>query len=233
MSHQFLSYTSATSGGKRRNHAHLHEWKDSLHLNGYINKLPVLVKHQPHEMHEEPLHSDVVTVWCAVLLFRIMGPYCFEDDWNSVTVSAHCCVHKTDDIFTAQLAAHLEKHGVIRVQQLAKPHWYPWTLWNVWFLIVPSLGKGIFLSQSDSPVLWPAVSYCGVFKKASSAVHHQYLRNIMELKCRIREEAAQVPMNMLQHVMNNICSGLEKRVWRNWGCLQGVMCRTYHLWITN
>jgi hypothetical protein len=25
MSHQFLSYTSATSGGKRRNHAHLHE----------------------------------------------------------------------------------------------------------------------------------------------------------------------------------------------------------------
>jgi hypothetical protein len=59
-------------------------------------------------MHVELLHSDVVTVCYAVLLFGIMGTYIFEDNRNVLTVRASCYVHVTDDIFTPQVATHLE-----------------------------------------------------------------------------------------------------------------------------
>jgi hypothetical protein len=32
------------------------------------------------EIHEKPLHSSKVTVWCAISSFGIIGPYFFADE---------------------------------------------------------------------------------------------------------------------------------------------------------
>jgi hypothetical protein len=33
----------------------------------------------PRELHERPLHSPRVTVWCAMAEFGVWGPYFFEE----------------------------------------------------------------------------------------------------------------------------------------------------------
>ena len=45
----------------------------------------------PHVLHKRPLHSERVTVWCAVVEFGRLGPYFFEDeDGTAVAItSAH------------------------------------------------------------------------------------------------------------------------------------------------
>jgi hypothetical protein len=40
----------------------------------------------PRQLHEKPLHSHEVTVWCGVSTFGIVGPYFFEDE-NGLAVA--------------------------------------------------------------------------------------------------------------------------------------------------
>lgn len=42
----------------------------------------------PCEIHEKPLHSPKVSVWCAVSSSRIIGPYFFEENNAMVTVTS-------------------------------------------------------------------------------------------------------------------------------------------------
>ena len=52
-----------------------------FHLSGFVNKQNFrywsATKHT--KLHERPLHSSKVTVWCAISSFGIIGPYFFED----------------------------------------------------------------------------------------------------------------------------------------------------------
>ena len=60
-----------------------------FHLNGAVNKQNCLYwsPDNPHNIHQQPLHSDRVTVWCAVAPFGIIGTYFFEE--NGVTLIAN------------------------------------------------------------------------------------------------------------------------------------------------
>ena len=117
------------------------------------------------ELHEEPLHSIKVAVWCAVLPFRIMGPYLYEDNSGSVlTVMAGCCVRmiETFSPYNWRVILKLVKeHGFNSSEWPAIPQEYPWTLWNICFLIVSSLEMGIFHGLRDRSILEHAVSSCG------------------------------------------------------------------------
>jgi hypothetical protein len=42
----------------------------------------------PRELHHRPLHSPKVTVWCAIFQFLLWGPYFFEEDSVTVTVTS-------------------------------------------------------------------------------------------------------------------------------------------------
>jgi hypothetical protein len=43
----------------------------------------------PHELHQHPLHSAKVTVWCEVYSYGISGPYFFENTkGHTVTLNA-------------------------------------------------------------------------------------------------------------------------------------------------
>ena len=44
----------------------------------------------PHLIHENPLHSEKVTVWCAISAQHIIGPYFFDDEnRDTVTVNGN------------------------------------------------------------------------------------------------------------------------------------------------
>ena len=61
-----------------------------FHLNGTVNKQNCCYwsPYNPHNIHLRPLYRDRVTVWCAVALFGIIGPYFFEENGVTVTVNS-------------------------------------------------------------------------------------------------------------------------------------------------
>jgi len=60
----------------------------------------------PIELHERPLHSSKVAVWCATSSFGIIGPYFFEDERESaVTVIGQRYVHMLENLYP-ELARH-------------------------------------------------------------------------------------------------------------------------------
>ncbi|GBM68340.1 hypothetical protein AVEN_138181-1 [Araneus ventricosus] len=50
-----------------------------FHLSGCVNKqnFRYFALNNPIQIHERPLHSEQVTVWCAVADFWVIGPYFF------------------------------------------------------------------------------------------------------------------------------------------------------------
>jgi hypothetical protein len=56
----------------------------------------------PKEMHEMPLHSPRVTVWCGVGTFGILGPYFFENE-ERVTVNSERYVTMLEGLVEPQL----------------------------------------------------------------------------------------------------------------------------------
>lgn len=62
-----------------------------FHLDGYVNKqnYRYWAPNNPHNKHSKSLHTQKVTVWCAISGSSIIGPYFFEDAvGRSVTVSS-------------------------------------------------------------------------------------------------------------------------------------------------
>ena len=53
----------------------------NFHLTGYVNKdCRYWAESNPKEVHERPLHSSKVTVWCAVSSYGVIRPYFFENE---------------------------------------------------------------------------------------------------------------------------------------------------------
>jgi hypothetical protein len=61
-----------------------------FHMVGYVNKqnYKFWAANNLRELHQSPLHSAKVTVWCAVSSGGIIGPCFFEDEkGQTVTVN--------------------------------------------------------------------------------------------------------------------------------------------------
>ena len=61
-----------------------------FHLSGFVNKQNFCYwsESNPRELHERPLHSEWVTVWCAVANFGVWGPYFFEEEEKTASVTS-------------------------------------------------------------------------------------------------------------------------------------------------
>ena len=61
-----------------------------FHLNGSANKqnFRYWAPQNPHEVHERPLHSPKVTVWCTIGKSGAIGPYFFEENGITTVNSA-------------------------------------------------------------------------------------------------------------------------------------------------
>ena len=68
-------------------------FSDEAHftLDGYVNEQTCRIwnSENPQVIKERPLHSEKVTVWCALLSEGVIGPHFFEnDDGPTITVKA-------------------------------------------------------------------------------------------------------------------------------------------------
>ena len=78
-----------------------------FHVSGFENKQNFHYWSQanPRALHEKPLHSQKVTVWCVMSASVIIGPYLFENEaGNAVTVNADRYVEMLQNFFTPQFA---------------------------------------------------------------------------------------------------------------------------------
>ncbi|PNF23566.1 hypothetical protein B7P43_G05611 [Cryptotermes secundus] len=76
-----------------------------FHLSRYVNKQNMhhWSGNNPREVHERPLHSDKVTVRCALLRVGVIAPYFFEDDNHAVTVNSQRYVDMIKNFFEPSL----------------------------------------------------------------------------------------------------------------------------------
>ena len=61
-----------------------------FHLSSYVNKQNFCYwsGSNPRSLHEKLLHSERVTVWCAVANSGVWGPYFFEKEEKVVSVTS-------------------------------------------------------------------------------------------------------------------------------------------------
>jgi hypothetical protein len=78
-----------------------------FHLSLFVNKQNCCYwsATNPIELHERPLHSSKVTVWCAVPSFGIISSYLFEDEREkAVTVTGPRYIHMLENFLGPELA---------------------------------------------------------------------------------------------------------------------------------
>ncbi|CAI6353807.1 unnamed protein product [Macrosiphum euphorbiae] len=167
-----------------------------FHLDGFVNKqnCRYYAAENPQSLHERPLHSPKVTVWCALSKKLIIGPYFFEEQGNTVTVNSvpptlkclvtflnQSCV-KEDELSTRQISGFNKmKHLISRFGDM---HWPP---------RLPDLTVCDFF-------LW------GYLK---SRVYESKPRTLDELKDAIKTEIALIDENLLQRVHLNLLDQLS------------------------
>lgn len=57
----------------------------------------------PRELHEQPLHAECVTVWCAISRIGIIGPWFFEENQSAITVNSKRYVRMIQEFFLSKL----------------------------------------------------------------------------------------------------------------------------------
>lgn len=73
-----------------------------FHLCGSVNKqnMRYWADTNPRELHQRPLHSPKVTVWCAISSAGIIGPWFFEENEVAVTVNSDRYVNMLQEFFS-------------------------------------------------------------------------------------------------------------------------------------
>ena len=179
----------------------------------------------PRESHQRPLHSDWVTVWCAVSRIRITGACFFAEDDRAVTVNS--------------------ERYVAMIQEFSAPALEVLNAGLVWFqqdgATAHKARKSVAVLREISPsrlislrgdISWPARSQdltpCDYFLwgylKAEVFKHRP--RSLQALKDAIRLEVARIPHDMLDRVMRNIRICLQQRIDNNGHCLQDILFKT-------
>jgi hypothetical protein len=95
-----------------------------FHLSGFVNEqnFHYWSATNPIELHERPLHSSKVIVWCAIPSFGIIGPYFFEDERErAVTVTRPRYVHMLN-FLGPELACHPVTEETFSQQDGATSH---------------------------------------------------------------------------------------------------------------
>ena len=185
-----------------------------FHLSGTVNKqnFRYWSQNNPRELHQRPLHSPKVTIWCAVGSFGVWGSYFFEEGGATVTVTSdrYCEMlerflrpkvtqlladHEPDGVWFQQDGAtsHTSRHSLGILQDMFPSHvisrrgdigWSP---------------RSLDLNPCDF-FLWGYVKF-KVYERRPSTLEH--------LKAAITEEIDAIPQNMLERVMINFRERLQ------------------------
>lgn len=199
-----------------------------FHLTGYVNKqnYRYWADRNPNEVHERPLHSSKVTVWCAVSSHGVIGPYFFENEERiTMTVTSDRYVEMLQSFVAPALNNFPQLHEAWFQQDGATSH----TARQSMAAVRELFGNRVISRFGDIP--WPPrspdLSVCDFFLWGylKSRVYTTRPRTLDELKQRIQDEIRGIPAEMLQRAMGNLNSRLEECIRTGGRHLQDVIFR--------
>jgi len=204
-------------------------YESHFQVSGFVNKQNFHYWSQtnPRALHEKPPHSQKVTVRCAMSASGIIGPYFFENEvGNAVTVNADRYVEILQNFFTPQLACFPVNENTLFQQDGATSHTARMSMnaVNALFLNCVISKNGDIPWPPHSPNLTPCDYFLWGYLKTE--VFETKPRTMADLKQRIQDEVAAIPVEMLREVMNGFRSRLEECVRRNGSHLEGVIFKT-------
>lgn len=200
-----------------------------FHLSGTVNKqnFRYWATENPQEIHQRPLHSPYVTVWCAVAEFGVLGPYFFEENGQKVTVTADRYCHMIETFLRPNLNQFTRNHEEVWFQQDgATAHTARRSL-----TILRELFPGHLLSLRGD-VTWPPrspdLSPCDFFLwghlKAQVYTHRP--TSLEALKEAITQEVAAITPQMTRRAMESFRERLRKCVNNRGQYLTDIMFKT-------
>ena len=197
-----------------------------FHISGCVNKqnMRYWSGANPREIHQRPLHSDWVTVWCAISRIGIIGSYFFDEDDRAVTVNSEQYVAMIQEFFAPALElnaglvwfqqdgamAHTARRSMAVLREM-----FPGRLISL---------RGDISWPARSPDLTPCDYFLWGYLKAEVFKHRP--RTLQVLKDAIRLEVARIPHDMLDRVMRNIRIHLHQCIDNNGHHLQDILFKT-------
>lgn len=190
-----------------------------FHLSGYVNKqnFRFWSDNNPRNLHEKPLHSQKVTVWCAMSSQGVVGPYFFEsENGSTLTVNSERYAEMLVNFAFPALDEHVNDRTLFQ-QDGATSHTA-----NISMDLLRLAFPGRLISRNGD-IPWPACSpdltapdffLWGYLKLKVFEANPPRTRD--ELKERIQQEINNIPLDMLRRVMGAFTKRLEECV-RNEG----------------
>ena len=185
-----------------------------FHLNGTVNKQNCRYwsPDNPHNIHQRPLHSDRVKVWCAVAPCGIIGPYFFEENGVTETVNSARYIEMITNFLRPELRRRRINCANVWFQQDgATAHTA-----NELMTIARNMFPGHLISRfGDVP--WPPrspdLSTCDFFflwGYLKWRVYAHKTRTLNDLKEVIRQEIRPIGRQLLARVMDDF----KKKSWK-------------------
>jgi hypothetical protein len=183
-----------------------------FHLSGCVNKhnMRYWADTNPRELHQRPLHSPKVTVWCAISSAGIVGPWFFEENEVTVTVNSDRYVNMLEEFFFPRLD-ELDLGDIWFQQDGATAH----TSRASMAVLREHFPERLISIRGD--LEWPArspdLTPCDFFffflwGFLKFRVYVNRPRTLQDLKANIRAEIANIPAAMLVRVMTNATNRL-------------------------
>lgn len=179
----------------------------NFHINGAVNRHNCRYWSQepPEELHETPLHSPKVVVWCAFWSGGVIGPFFFS---GNVDGDSYLAMLK--DYFIPEIEDYDEYDEVFFMQDGAPPHFKK----DVRQFLSQKFPERVIGRGCDIP--WPArspdLTPCDFFLWGylKQIVYSEPIQDLEHLKQRIRGACGQVTAEMRAKVLLNFRNRLEK-----------------------
>ena len=198
-------------------------------LNGNVNKQNCRIwdAQNPQVLHEKELHPLRVTVWCAVSSRCLVGPYFFEENGQTVTVTGDRYLNMLRNFFYPELRRRRIPFRSVWFQQDGAP---PHITRPVMTELRQKFPNKLISRNSD--FRWPPRSpdltapdfflwgYC------KQEVYKLKPTNLEELKQSIQAVIAGIPVSTLQAVMNNFLIRCRTCVNERGGHLNSIIFKT-------
>lgn len=198
-----------------------------FHISGSVNKqnMRYWSPNNPRQLHQRPLHSERVTVWCALSQVGIIGPWFFEENERAVSVTSNRYAHMIQEFFVPALNA-MNLENVWFQQDGATAHTARASM-----AIVRQHFPGRLISMMGD-LHWPArspdLAPCDYFLWGylKSLVYNNRPRTLVDLKNNIRDAVANIPVQMLERVVRNFRIRLAQCLENNGRHLPDIIFKT-------
>lgn len=200
-----------------------------FHLDGFVNKqnFRYWSSTNPEQLHERPLHSPKVTVWCGVTKTCVIGPYFFEEGGRTVTVNSvrYLCMLQNF------LIPELRRKGIVLRRMWFQQDGATAHTANDVMGFLQRKFRGRIISRFGD-IAWPArspdLSVCDFFLWGflKSRVYTNKPRTLDELKEAISLEIANLTPEMLSKVFDSFGARLEECLIKEGRHLKDVIFKT-------